>query len=58
MPQTKILIVDDDPIIRRLLCRVLEQDYLVTIANCGDCAIQKISEDTFARSKPLYSLNF
>ncbi|MEM7114457.1 MAG: response regulator transcription factor [Chloroflexota bacterium] len=48
MPQTKILIVDDDPIIRRLLCRVLEADYLVTAAKCGSCAIEKISEDEFA----------
>ena len=48
MPQTKILIVDDDPIIRRLLSRILEPDYLVTVANCGNCAIEKMTGDDFA----------
>lgn len=48
MPQTKILIVDDDPIIHRLLSSILEQDYLVSTADSGKCAVKMIEQGKFA----------
>lgn len=45
---TKILIVDDDPIIRHLLSNLLQSEYHVTAVNCGQCAVETIAKNTFA----------
>lgn len=46
--QTKILIVDDDPIIRHLLHKILQEEYAVSTANCGLDAIKIADNNSFA----------
>lgn len=48
MELTKILIVDDDPVIRHALSKVLQHNYDVAAAACGQCAIRQIEAEQFA----------
>lgn len=42
----EILVVDDDPVVTRMLCRVLSS-YAVAVAHSGEDAIQRLSEHRF-----------
>ena len=43
----RILVVDDEEIIREFLLEVLSEDYLITLAEDGDEAIDKISRENY-----------
>lgn len=44
----KILVADDDPVIRKLLCQVLSEDgHKVSLATNGAQAIEKVQEEDF-----------
>ncbi len=44
MSRARLLIVDDDPMFRQLLTRMLRKDYLIAVANDGVEAFSKASE--------------
>lgn len=44
MSRARLLIVDDDPMFRQLLTRMLRKDYLIAVANDGVEAFAKASE--------------
>lgn len=47
MKSKKILIVDDEELLRTLMTRVLEREHEVMTACSGDEAVEKLQEDTF-----------
>ena len=47
MKSKKILVVDDEELLRTLMTRVLEREHEVITASSGDEAVEKLKENTY-----------